>query len=213
MTTPTKHEWRKAEKALYLPGPKPELTHVPEFAFLTIKGEGNPNSPEFGDYIQALYAGSYAIKMSLKKTVLGKQHGDYTIYPLEGVWDVSDKAKQSGSDVLDKDELVFTLMIRQPDWVPADFVAERIAEARNKKPIPLLDQLSFETIAEGAAVQMLHRGSYDDEPASFAQMQQFAEAQNLRRLSKTHREIYLSDFRKTAPDKLKTVLRFQVEQV
>lgn len=212
MITSMKHEWRKAEKPVYLPGPRPVFIDVPEFSFLTISGEGNPNSPAFADHIQALFAASYAIKMSLKNTAMAETHGDYTVYPLEGVWDVSEKAKKSGNTKLNKNELVFKLMIRQPDWIPADFVAERIAETQVKKPLPLLDQLNFEKFAEGACVQMLHRGSYDNEPASFALMEEFAEAHELRRLSKTHREIYLSDFRKTAPEKLKTVLRFQVEQ-
>ena len=88
-------------------------------------------------------------------------------------------------------------------------VDEMLEVARQKKNIPALDQLKFETISDGACVQMLHLGRFEDEPASFEKMEAFAKEHGLERRSKVHREIYLSDFRKTAPEKMKTVLRFQ----
>ncbi|MEM7375122.1 MAG: GyrI-like domain-containing protein [Bacteroidota bacterium] len=209
--TSTKHEWRKQEKALYLPKNKPEIIHVPAFQFVTITGEGNPNSEGFADYITALYSVSYAIKMTLKKLSSPPPgYVDYTVYPLEGVWDLNEEAKKHFNGTLNKDDFVFHLMIRQPDFVEDSFFQEMIALTKKKKPHPLLDQLVFETIEEKRCVQILHLGSYDDEPASFQRMEEFAEKEGVKRLSKVHREIYLSDFRKVPPEKLKTVLRFQI---
>lgn len=206
-----KYEWRKKEKEIYLPKTKPEVIQIPEFQFLSIAGEGNPNSSSFADYISALYGVSYAIKMNLKKMEKPKGYMDYTVFPLEGVWDINEEAKKSFDGKLNKDNLVFNLMIRQPDFVNESFVEEMIAFAKKKKPQPLLDQLRFENITDGKCVQMLHVGSFDDEPASFERMEAYAEEKGLSRKSKVHREIYLSDFRKVPEEKLKTLLRFWVE--
>lgn len=206
-----KHEWRKKEKAFYLPKQKPEFITIPEYNFITLSGEGNPNSEAFGECIGALYAISYAIKMTPKK-MENKPEGyyDYTVYPLEGVWDINDKAKETFDGTINKDDLVFKLMIRQPDFVTKTFFKQMLEIVKAKKPHPLLNDLKFEKIAEGPCVQMLHVGSYDDEPASFKIMESFAKEEGLKRLSKIHREIYISDFRKTPVEKLKTVLRFKV---
>ncbi len=178
--------------------------------FFTIKGEGNPNNPEFGEYISVLYALSYGVKMSPKQGFAPDNYFEYSIYPLEGVWDITDEAKQLKLEKLDKDALVFNLMIRQPDFVKPDFAAEVMERISKKKPHLLFPKVRFETINEGDCVQMLHIGSYDNEPASFARMEAYAEANGLKRLSKIHREIYLSDARKTASEKLRTILRFSV---
>lgn len=207
-----KHEWRKHEKPIYQPKTAPQFIDVPSFSFLTISGAGNPNSPAFAQYIQALYAVSYAIKMTLKKASDGLKIDDYTVYPLEGIWDINDAAKKRGNDTLNKDDLVFKLMIRQPHVIPDAFILQMISQTQQKKPLPLLDKLRHEIICDGTSVQMMHIGSFDSEPASFARMEQFAKDNNLTRISKTHREIYLSDFRKVAPEKLKTILRFQVKR-
>jgi len=206
-----KHEWRKKEKAIYFPKTQPEIIQIPAFKFLTIAGEGNPNSEFFSEYIGALYAVSYAIKMTLKKETPPKGYMDYTVYPLEGVWDITEEAKKTFNGKIDKDDLVFNLMIRQPDFVEEAFVDRMIAHSKKKKPHPLLDQVKFEKITEGQCVQMMHIGSYDEEEASFKIMEEFTETKGLKRVSKIHREIYLSDFRKVAPEKLKTVLRFNVK--
>lgn len=205
-----KHEWRRQEKQFYLPKNKPEVINIPEFQFLSIYGEGNPNGKSFPEYIGVLYAISYAIKMTLKKSTPPKGYVDYTVYPLEGVWDISEEAKKTYDGRLNKDDLVFNLMIRQPSFVEASFVAEMIALTQKKKPHSLLEHVKFQKISEGACVQMTHIGPYDDEAATFKTMEDFAAKNGLHRLSKVHREIYLSDFRKVSPEKLKTVLRFQV---
>ena len=207
-----KHEWRKKEKALYLPKAKPEVIDIPSCKFLMIKGEGNPEEQMFSDCISALYSVSYAIKMTLKKaTPHPKGYMDYTVYPLEGVWSLNKKAIKEFDGTINKKDFIYTLMIRQPDFVSEAFFKDMLALTKKKASNELLDTLTFESETEGRCIQMLHVGPYDDEPASFAIMEDFARDQGQKRLSKAHREIYLSDFRKVAPEKLKTVLRFKVK--
>jgi hypothetical protein len=197
-----KHEWRKEEKHIYLPKHKPQIVEIPEYKFLTISGEGNPNDEHFGDYISVLYSVSYGIKMGLKKDQKPEGYQDYTVYPLEGIWDLNEEAKRNYQGELNKDDLIFKLMIRQPDFVEQKYVNEVIERTKGKKPHPLLNQLRFEKVEDGRCIQMLHLGSYDDEPASFNRMEEFAEREGLTRISKSHREIYLSDFRKVPAEKL-----------
>jgi hypothetical protein len=206
-----KHEWRKSEKHLYLPKTKPEFLEVPEFKFITIKGEGNPNGPEFEQCVAALYAMAYGIKMTAKKEIKLPGHFDYTVYPLEGIWDLNEKGRKSYTGKVNKDDLVYTLMIRQPDFVDVAFFEKIMDVISTKKEIPQLEKVRFELIEDGPCVQMLHLGSYDDEPVSFKIMEEWAIKNNLHRKSKIHKEIYLSDARKVEPSKLKTVLRFEVD--
>ncbi len=207
-----KHEWKKSEKQFYLPKNKPELINVPKFKFYTIEGKGNPNNDSFAEYIGVLYSLSYGIKMSPKKGIEPKGYFDYTVYPLEGIWDISEKAKKSYNGTINKDDLIFKLMIRQPDFVENDFALQILEHTKKKKPHDLLDKVNFEEIIEGDCVQMLHLGSYDNEPESFKLMDKFADNYNYKRKTMTHKEIYLSDARKVSPDKLKTVLRFNIEE-
>jgi hypothetical protein len=206
-----KHDWKKNDKQFYLPKNKPETITVPKFNFFTIEGKGNPNDDFFGEYISVLYSLSYAIKMSPKQGFAPQNYEEYTVFPLEGVWDIDEEAKKNYSGTLDKNALIFKLMMRQPDFVTPEFAEEAITRTKKKKPHPLLDKVKFEAIEDGLCVQMLHEGSYDSEPASFQKMKEFAEANNLTRMAQIHREIYLSDARKVASEKLKTVLRFKVE--
>lgn len=115
------------------------------------------------------------------------------------------------SQVLNKDELLYTIMIRQPEFVTTEVFEKALNEVKKKKPHPLLDEVVFEEIEDGLSVQMLHVGPYDDELITFEKMKTFINEQNLTIVSLKHREIYLSDFRKVTPDKLKTVLRYRVE--
>ncbi len=208
-----KHEWKKSEKSIYLPKNKPEIIEVPEYKFFSIKGEGNPNSESFSDFIEVLYSLSYGVRMSYKKGMEPEGFYEYTVYPLEGIWDLTEEGRKNYNGVINKNELAFNLMIRQPDFVNEDFANKIIEYTRIKKPHPLLDLVKFESITDGVSIQMLHKGSYDSEPESFSRMEEFAHVNSYRRRFKTHREIYLSDARKVEPDNLKTVLRFQVESV
>ena len=207
-----KIEWKKEDKALYLPGRAPELVRVPAFNFFIIEGEGNPNGPDFSERIGILYSLAYGVKMSPKAGIAPASYAEFTVYPLEGVWDITDEAKRAWTGTLDKGTLKYSLMIRQPDFVDAAFAGLVLERAAAKKPSPLYGAARFGRIEEGDCVQMMHIGGYDEEPASFAAMEAFAAARGLRRTSRRHREIYLSDPGRTAPDKLKTVLRFQVDR-
>ena len=203
-----KYEWRKQEKDLYLPKEKPTLVTVPKQNFFMIKGKGNPNSEDFSERVGVLYSLAYAIRMMPKQGYTPDGYYEYTVYPLEGLWDLTEKGRES--DVLLKDELVYTIMIRQPDFVNEEVVQRAFDHVRKKKPHPLLDEVSFESMEDGLAVQMMHIGSYDDETRSFNQMKEFIEENNLEITSLVHREIYISDPRKTEESKLKTVLRYRV---
>jgi hypothetical protein len=206
-----KYDWKKAEKQFYLPKAKPEVIDVPKFKFFTIEGQGNPNDEFFGEYIGVLYSLSYAIRMSPKQNLAPEGYFEYTVFPLEGIWDLVDYGKWVEGGKLDKDNLKFKLMIRQPEFVTEKYALETIERTKLKKPHQLLDKVKFEELEEGKCIQMLHIGSYDSEPESFRTMEKFAEKEGLKRLSKIHREIYMSDPRKVDISKLKTVLRFMVE--
>jgi hypothetical protein len=207
-----KYEWKKNEKHFYLPKNKPELISIPKFKFFAIEGSGNPNDDFFAEYIGVLYSLSYGIKMSPKKGIVPKGYFNYTVYPLEGVWDLNEEARNSFNGTINKNDLVFKIMIRQPDFVESDFAIQILEYTKKKKPHDLLEKVRFEEIIEGDCIQMLHIGSYDDEPASFRIMESFAEQEKYKRKTQTHREIYLSDARKVPPEKLKTVLRVCVEE-
>ncbi len=206
-----KHDWKKEEKQLYLPGGEPCVISVPPLAFFLLDGKGNPNSPEFGLVVQSLYSLSYGVKMSPKAGLAPAGYEEYCVYPLEGVWDFTQEAKANFVK-FDKNDFAYTIMIRQPGFVTPEFAAGIIERAAEKKPELPIRRARFETLEEGLCVQMLHIGSYDAEPASFARMEEFCHAQGLERASKTHREIYISDPGRTAPDKLKTVLRFKARR-
>ena len=175
-----------------------------------IDGQGNPNDPFFGEYIGVLYSLSYAVRMSHKAGFAPQDYFEYTVYPLEGVWDITEEAKQDFSK-LDKDTLVFTLMIRQPGFVTDSLFRKALEHTKRKKPHELLDQVRFEKLKEGRCVQMMHHGSYDEEPASFQQMKEFCTENGLTRASQKHREIYISDPRKVPAEKMRTVLRLQTK--
>lgn len=206
-----KFEWKKHSKELYLPKQKPAIIEVPEMKFFTIEGKGNPNSEPFKKNIETLYSLSYAVKMMSKKGMTPEGYFDYTVFPLEGYWDLDEKGRKL--DYLNKDHLVYKLMIRQPDFVTEDVFHYALDNVNGKKKAIDLEGVRFESITEGLCVQALHIGSYEGEPETFELMEQFCSQNNLKRAEKTHKEIYLSDARKTAPEKLKTVLRFKVTKI
>jgi hypothetical protein len=131
---------------------------------------------------------------------------EYTVYPLEGIWGAIDE-----SIIIDKTKLYYAVMIRQPDFVTQEIAEKAFEIARKKKPHELLEKVCFEEIEDGLSVQILHIGSYDKEPESFQKIKDFMAENNLSRKYSLHREIYLSDARKTATEKLKTILRYSVK--
>lgn len=204
-----KHEWRKKEKNYYMPIAKPEIVNMEKLKFIQIKGSGNPNSEEFSEKVGTLYSLAYAIKMMPKKGITPIGYFDYTVYPLEGIWDLKEESRND--EVFDKNNLVYTIMIRQPKFVNEAVFQEAIDIVKKKNKNILLDEVEFCTIDEGMCVQMMHIGPFDDEYKTFEVMKQFCEDNNLLIKNKAHREIYISDFRKTSQEKLKTVLRYMVE--
>lgn len=202
-----KYEWRKQEKALYGVKQTPVVVEVPKQQFILIKGKGNPNEADFSDRISALYALAYAIKMQYKKDMKDRSDAevtDFTVYPLEGLWENGDES------AFDKNKLTYTLMIKQPDFIRQKDFTKALETVRKKKPNDLYDEIGFEEVEDGKAIQILHMGSYDDEPKSFALMDQLANELSLTRTADFHREIYLSNRNRTAEDKQKTILRYSV---
>lgn len=196
-----KYEWKKSEKEIYLPKEIPTLITIPKMKYFTISGTGNPNNPDFQNKIGVLYSLAYAVRMMPKNAHTPEGYFEYTVYPLEGAWT---------GNVSNKDSFAYTIMIRQPGFVDSDIFNKALEIAKKRKPNILLDDAKFETIEEGLCVQMMHIGSYDDEPVTFEQMDKFISDNNYKRTTKTHKEIYLSDPKKIVPEKLKTILRYGV---
>jgi len=197
---------RKQLKALYSPPAKEPVTvDVPELSFVMLDGQGDPNASQaFQEAIGALYGVSYTLKFQLKKA---GSPIDYSVMPLEGLWWVEDLDQFS---LERRDDWLWTLMIVQPPHVTASLVAEALAEVRRKKPSPALEAVRFEAFHEGLCAQIMHLGPYSEEPPTIARLHQFV-ADSGRRLRGKHHEIYLGDPRRSAPEKLKTVLRQPVE--
>lgn len=210
-----KQEWRKLEKALYLPKTEPMLMQIPKMQYLTIMGEGNPNSELFSEKIGALYAMSYGIRMLNKSDLIPEGYVEYTVYPLEGIWDLSQEGREAYQKDVQlielKDQLIYTLMIRQPDFVISELVESIREKILKKNNNPFIKDVKLENFEEGESVQMTHIGSYDDEPASFARMEEFATSIGKKRKSKIHKEIYVTDPSKVPAEKLKTTLRIWVD--
>lgn len=201
-------DYKKTEKELYQPKTKPSIIDVPEMKFISVDGMGDPNrSAEYSTAVELLYGLSYTIKMS-NKAVL-----EYVVSPLEGYWEVADDFKGGGAVITDKGKFVWTMLIRQPDFVTAEVFENAKAKFAKKKPNIDVSKARLESIVEGLCVQVMHIGSYDDEPATVALLDRFAidsgyaiDMGGTRR----HHEIYLSDPRKVVPEKLKTVLRHPI---
>jgi len=206
-------DFKKKDKPLYSASTKvAKILDVPELLYLTVHGRGNPNSSEdFQNAVSALFSVSYGLRMSPKKDRAPKGYFPYVVCPLEGHWSLP--ADTDPAAPLDKDKLIWTLMIRQPDFASASFIEMMKEEVFAKEGNPLVPSLGLEKQTDGLCCQMMHLGSYDDEPESFENMIHFCHQEGYQRIGKEHKEIYLSDFRKTAPEKLKTLLRFPVKKV
>lgn len=206
-----KYEWRKKEKNLYLPKQKPVVLDIPEQSFISLPGQGDPNGSDFKERLQVLYPMSYGIKAEYRKYCKDKEveFDDYVVFPLEGVWSLTEAGQKM--DHLDKNEFIYDIMMRVPDFVPSEVVEEAIKNVKEKKYQPLMDELEQKKYSKKQVIEILHIGKYDDEPASFELMNQECSKLNKKRVSMIHREIYLSDARRVEPDKLKTVLRYEIK--
>jgi hypothetical protein len=197
----SKIDLKKELKHLYTATKKFEIVEVPELNFLMIDGAGNPNKEQsFRDAIEALFGVSYALKFMLKKS---PEAIDYSVMPLEGLWWTEPMEIFS---LANKSNWLWTVMIMQPKWITASLVSEAIAKVVAKKQNPALNLLRFETFSEGKAAQVLYVGPYQNEAPTIQELHKFI-AEKGYKLRGKHHEIYLSDMRKTAPEKLKTILR------
>lgn len=179
------------------------LLDVPDAAYLMVDGQGDPNtSPAFADAITTLYPVAYALKFASRRD-LGQ---DYVVPPLEGLWWSDDM--DTFTVARDKSRWQWTLMIMTPDWIGERGFQEAVSQAgRRKARPPRLDDVRREVLSEGRCVQTLHVGSFDDEAAVLARMHdEFVPGNGLEMVGR-HHEIYLSDFRKVAPEKRRTILR------
>ena len=203
---------KKEFKEFYMPPKKPVIVDVPEMNYVAVKGKGDPNEEE-GEYKQAvsvLYAVSYTLKMSYKTDHRIEGFYEYVVPPLEGLW------KQEGADGIDyshKEGFEWTAMIRLPDFITKADLEWAVETAAKKKKLDC-SKAEFLTLREGLCVQMMHIGAYDDEPASVDMMDRFIDEQGYANDisdERQHHEIYLSDPRKTAADKLKPVIRHPIK--
>ena len=202
-----KYEWRKTEKDFYLAKTAPAVVDVPAMNYFVVDGAGIPADEEFQAVVGLLYTLSYTIRMMPKSGWTPPDYQEYSVFPLEGLWRMDTDAWKPGSG-LDKTKLQYRLMIRQPWFVTEEVVERARTSALKKVPAELLERASFETMTDGLSVQMLHVGPYDTEPETFAAMNEFMSARGLSRAGQVHREIYLSDPRRVAPEKNRTTLRF-----
>ena len=205
---------KKEYKEFYMPKGKPEIVTVPKMNYIAVRGKGNPNE-EDGEYkksIELLYGIAYTIKMSKKGDHKIEGYFDYVVPPLEGFWW---QENVDGIDYSHKENFQWISVIRLPDFVTKADFDWAIEEATRKKKMDF-SKVEFLTLEEGLCVQCMHSGSYDDEPATVAAMDKFiADNGYESNISDTrrHHEIYLSDARKVAPEKLKTVIRHPIKKL
>ncbi|MGY3663770.1 GyrI-like domain-containing protein [Roseburia sp. 1XD42-69] len=204
-----KHEWKKQEKEIYGVKTKPCVIDIPAWKYIILSGSGNPNDEIFSDKVATLFSIAYKIKMAYK-TLAEKSNEitDYTVYPLEGIWSTA-----SEKGYLVKEELQYRIMIRQPDFITREMFDNSLEAVKSKKYNPYLTDVSFETICDGMCIQVLHKGAFDDEPASFEIMDRYCMEHGYRRMGKEHREIYLNNANRTEKVNLKTILRYKVTDI
>ena len=206
-------DFKKEYKEFYLPKNKPQIVNVPKANYIAIRGQGNPNE-EGGAYKQAigiLYAVAYTLKMSYKTDYKIDGFYEYVVPPLEGFWWQDGIC---GVDYSKKDEFNWISIIRLPDFITRENFDWAVKTASEKKKIDC-SKAEFLTIEEGLCVQIMHFGSFDDEPASLEKMDKYLEENGYDKDfsdTRLHHEIYLSDPRKSTPDKQKTVIRHPIKK-
>ncbi len=208
-----KFDFKKEYKDLYRPKTKPSLIEVPPIRFIMVNGKGDPNtSKDYAEAMELLYGLSFTIKMSKMTGQTPEGYFDYVVPPLEGLWWVKDESFD-GLHITDKSRFCWTSMIRQPDFVTQQVFQEAKETLAKKKPHLNLDKARLEFYEEGRSVQIMHIGPYDDEPRSIMAMEDFIKEQGYQNdisEQRKHHEIYLSDPRRTAPERLKTIIRHPV---
>jgi hypothetical protein len=204
----SKVDFKKELKTLYQPSSKTvEMVDVPRMSFVMIDGAGDPNKAQaYQEAIEALYSLSYAIKFMIRK----EREIDYGVMPLEGLWWTDDMSLFSTGN---KDIWKWTAMIMQPEYVTQALfdLARKLVE--KKKELPALAKARFQSFEEGLSAQILYTGPYSDEGPTIQRVHEFIKERGYTfdGLQQKHHEIYLNDFRKTAPEKLKTIIRQPVK--
>ncbi len=197
-----KIDFKKEFKHLYNPSSKePAIVDVPEMNFLMVDGEGDPNTAqEYKDAVEALYSVSYALKFMIKKSEVAV---DYGVMPLEGLWWADDMTQFS---VENKDIWKWTSMIMQPKYATKELFNKATEQVEKKKNLPALLKIRFESFNEGLSAQIMHIGPYSVEGPTIERLHDFIKEKGYELRGK-HHEIYLADPRRSAPEKMKTVLR------
>lgn len=207
-------DYKKEYKELYMPKNKPEIVTVPKMNYIAVRGKGNPNEEDgvYQNAISVLYAVAYTLKMSYKTDYKIEGFFEYVVPPLEGFWWQEDT---DGVDYTDKSKFNWISVIRLPDFVSQKDFDWALATASKKKKLDC-SSAEFMSIEEGMCVQMMHLGAFDDEPATVAIMDEYIKQNgytNDMNKDRLHHEIYLSDARKVAPEKWKTVIRHPIKKV
>ncbi len=206
-------DYKKEYKEFYMPKNKPEIVNVPRANYIAVRGVGNPNE-EGGAYqsaISVLYAVAYTLKMSYKSDYKIEGFFEYVVPPLEGFWW---QPGTEGCDYSNKDTFHWISVIRVPDFVKEEDFKWAVDTAAKKKKMDC-SRAELITMEEGLCVQIMHMGAYDDEPATIALMDEFIKENgyvNDINEDRLHHEIYLSDARKVAPEKWKTVIRHPIKK-
>lgn len=207
-------DYKKEYKEFYIPPKKPTIVEVPKMNYIAVRGQGNPNEEE-GEYKKAiglLYGIAFTIKMSYKGTHKMEGYFQYVVPPLEGFWW---QENVKGVDYSHKETFQWIAVIRLPDFVTREEFDWAVKEATNKKKEDF-SKVEYFTYEEGMCVQCMHIGSYDEEPLTVEKMHAYMEEQGYEldiTEQRMHHEIYLSDPRRTAEEKLKTVVRHPVKQM
>jgi hypothetical protein len=204
----TKTDFKRDLRHLYHPSAKDfSVVDVPPMQFLMVDGHGDPNTaPAYRDALEALYAVAYRCKFLSKKELMR----DYVVPPLEGLWWAEDMEVFSTSR--DKSAWDWTMMIMQPAWITTGMFEDAVQKAAISKDLPALPRLRMEHYSEGLCVQILHIGSYDDEGPTLDRLHHDFLPNNGFEMAGKHHEIYLSDARRVAPERLRTVLRQPVKK-
>jgi hypothetical protein len=206
--TTAKYDVKREHRELYAPSAKDfAIVEVPPMRYAAVDGHGDPNTAAaYREAVQALYGVAYAVKFASKRS-LGR---DFVVAPLEGLWWAEDPRAFAARD---KRAWSWKMLIAQPDWIEEDAIAAAVATVREKAakagdpPNPALDRVRLERLTEGSSAQILHVGSYEDESPTLARLHDEWMPQHGLTFNGPHHEIYLSDPGRTAPEKLKTVLR------
>ncbi len=200
----TKIDLKRELPELYTARRRPGIIEVPELKFLMIDGHGDPNtSADYGHAIEALYSVAYTLKFRIK----AEGSLDFPVMPLEGLWWAADAAEFPAEE---KSSWSWTAMLLQPDVVTDELVADAIEAASRKRSIPAAALLRLESFTEGLSAQILHIGPYAEEAPTIAELHAFIAEQGHARRGK-HHEIYLGDPRRSAPDRLRTIIRQPIE--